>query len=607
MSASSLESEQPAAPLEPLSGRDREALAEIVALVANSRTQGCIYFGICNNRLKIASLEAVLANDLRVHGIGTTHVLLAERHDEGAEPVYRELIADPLAYFAAHKPAKPALFLVHGLPELIRAETADDGSGPAPVSRRLNYGRELFRREAICALFWIDPETTRYLAERARDFWSFRSGTAQFDEAGEPVARAELRGGWQTTTPGSRWLGDLQEKLDQLAVYRSKPLPDDGAIASLLVDIGHIRLERHELQAAFDALHEAEEIVERLGNRRQLSKVKTWLSQGYQRAGRLDKAEEYIRAAIALDTALEDEGSLAIDYNNLSLIYKARGELGEAEQWLRKAIAIDERLGDEPNLAIDYNNLSQIYDARGELGEAEQWLRKAIVIDERLDDEPKLAILYNNLSQIYDARGELGEAEQWLRKAIAIAERLGDEPALAIRYNNLSQIYQARGELGEAEQWLRKAIAIAERLGDEPSLAIDYNNLSQIYKARGELSEAEQWLRKALAIAERLGDEPNLAIGYNNLSQIYQARGELGEAEQWLRKAIAIDERLGGEPKLAIRYNNLGQIYNARGELSEAEQWLRKALALAEAKGDASTLATVRANLQSLAGQQPQH
>jgi tetratricopeptide (TPR) repeat protein len=565
LSGSSSESELAVARPDPLTPTDREAVAEIVALVANSRTQGCVYFGICNNRLKIAALEALLAAELRVHGIETAQVVLAKRRDEQEQPVYQVLIADPIGYFAAHKPGKPGLFLVHGLPELIRIETAADGSAPAPVSQRLNYGRELFRREAICALFWIDPETTRYLAERARDFWSFRSGTAQFDaEPGEQNAPTEPRGEWQTGAPSSRWLGDLQEKLDQLAVYRSKSPPDESAIASVLLDVGRIRVERRELQPAFEALHEAEEILERLGNRRQLRMVKTWLFLGYQRAGRLDKAEEYIRAAIAIDSELEDEGSLAIDCNNLSQIYQARGELGEGEQWLRKAIAIAERLGNESGLGI----------------------------------------AYNNLSQIYQDRGELDEAEQWLRKAIAIAERLGNEPNLAIRYNNLSQIYKARGELGAAEQWLRKAIAIDERLGDEPSLAIDYNNLSQIYKARGELGAAEQWLRKAIAIAERLGNESGLGIAYNNLSLIYKARGELDEAEQWLRKAIAIAERLGNEPNLAIDYNNLSQIYKARGELGEAEQWLRRALALAETKGNAAALATVRANLQSLAAEQ---
>ena len=543
-----------------MSAADREAVAEIVADVSNSRKQGCLYFAVCNNRLKIGSVEAALEEGLRVKGFEISRLVVAERDPDAASPSYRVLVSDPITYFANVGTAQPTLFLVHGLPELVPAETATDDSGPAPVSQRLNYGREVFQHKAVCALFWIDPETMRYLMNSSRDFWSFRSGTAQFPDTPSDVELRSGEGGWQTMAPSTRWLGDVEEKLEQLAAYRQKSPPDESAIASLLLDIGRLRVERRESQQAFEALHEAEEIFERLGNRRHTGDVKAWLSRAYQANGRLQRAEECVRSAIAIDEDLQDESSLAAAYSDLSQIYKARSQLGEAEKWLRKAIAINERLGDEAGLLVHYNNVSTIFQARGEFGEAEKWLRKAIVI----------------------------------------AERLGDEPALANLYSNLSPIFKARGELAEAERWLRMAIAIGERLGDEANLAIRYNNLSQIYQARGELEEAEKWLRKAIAIDERLGDEPKLAIRYNNLSRIYQDRGELREAEKWLRKAIAIDERLGNEPALAILDNNLSQIYEARGELGEAEKWLRKALALAKVRGTAETLATVRSNLKAL-------
>ena len=98
MSGSLSESESAVTP-ESLTPADREAVAEIVALVANSRTQGCVYFGICNSGLKIIALEAALATQLRVHGIEIARVVLAERHDENGQPAYRVLIADPIAYF----------------------------------------------------------------------------------------------------------------------------------------------------------------------------------------------------------------------------------------------------------------------------------------------------------------------------------------------------------------------------------------------------------------------------------------------------------------------------------------------------------------------------
>lgn|SRR5579871_754558 len=555
-----------AIPLPFLSDADQRAVAEIAQVVVHSRGRGCIYFAVCNNRLKRESVETELRASLRVPGIGVSRVILAERVAASEEVSYRILVEDPVAFFADRVAVAPTFFLIHGLPELIYSQRGlregDDDSRVAPVVQRLNYGREVFRRNAISCLFWLDPETLAYLMARARDFWSFRSGTARFEEASSDAGDS-MEVGRERETPKSRGIDSLHEKMEQLAVYRAKSPPDEHAVADLLLDIGRIRINKYDLQAALAALHEGEALFERLGDQQRLCRVKSELSRAYERLGRHEKAEEYSRNAIALAEATGDEPGLAVEYNNLGLIYQGRGELEHAEALLRKAITIDERRGDQHSLAIRYNNLSQIYEARGEGDEAENWLRKAIAID----------------------------------------ESTGHELSLAIRYNNLSQIYYDRGELEPAEAWLRKSIVIAERLGDESNLAIGYNNLSQIYQTRGELQQAEIWLRKAIAIDERLGDEPGLAVRYNNLSQIFDALGQLEPAEMWLRKAIAIDERLGDEPNLAIDYSNLGQIYKARGDLVQAEAWLRKALALAEKRGSAKTLATTRGNLKALQDQ----
>jgi tetratricopeptide (TPR) repeat protein len=577
-----------------LTSADRERVAEITATVGAAHQHGCIYFGICNNRLKIGAIEEALEKSLAAKGITISRVLLAERYESDAGPQYRVQIPDPVTYLSEQAQRERTLFFIHGLPELIRAQTDGDYSKVAPVSQLLNYRRELFHDRAICAFFWLNPETVPYLRQNARDFWAFRSGTANFLEVEAQTSRVSgiLRQEREATT---RWSGDLEEKLGQLVAYRRKSPPDNNAIGNLLLDIGRLHTQRHESERALERLHEALAIFETLALEDKVRDSKLWLARAFKDAGRLDDAEACLLETIEIDERLENQLSLATEYNNLSQIYDARGQLEEAEKWLRKAIEIDERLGNEPGLAIRYNNLSQICHSRGRLEEAERWLRRAVGIDEHLVDEPNLAIDYNNLSQIYSARGQLGEAEEWLRKAIEVIERLQDEPLLATLYNNLSQIYYSQGQLEEAEKRLRKAIEIDERLGDEPSLAVCYNNLSQVYDARGQLEEAEEWLRKAIEIDERLGNQPSLATDYNNLGQIYGARGQLEEAEKWLRKAIEIDERRGNEAKLGLRYGNLSQIYQAQGQLEEAEKWLRKAIEIDERRGTKRSLDSVTA------------
>ena len=423
MSTSSSEFERGGVARPLLGDADRQAVAEIVVTL-RAATHGCIYFAVCNNRLKIEAVEAALAQALSPHGIDQERIVLAER-EAGAELLtYRTLIPNLFDYFQDTPPAASRLYIFHGLPELIRAETGGDNSKVAPISQLLNYRREFFRDRSVRALFWLDPETVPYIMQYAPDFWSFRSGLARFADAvtTEAIQQRETSGWQQTETP-ERFAGDLEEALQQLATYRKKSPPDENAIANLLLGLGQLYLQRHELQNAFDALHEADGIFERLKLPAGVSAVETQLARAFRQTGQLDRAEEYLRQAIQVDEGGTSEASLATNYSNLSLIYQDRGQLEEAEKWLRKAIDVDQRLGHEPSLAVDYNNLSHIYQARGQFEEAEKWLRKAIEIAERLGDEPNLAVFYNNLSQIYQDRGQLEEAEKWLRKAIEIAER----------------------------------------------------------------------------------------------------------------------------------------------------------------------------------------
>jgi tetratricopeptide (TPR) repeat protein len=482
LSTSSSESERNPAKGTLLSDTDRRAVAEI-AVTLDASKHGCIYFAVCNNRLKIEAVEAALAQALSPHGMGTERVVLAERDASTEPPTYRVLIPDLFDYFDHVPPQASGLYLIHGLPELIRAQTGGDNSKVAPISQLLNFRRELFHDRSLYALFWLDPETVPYLMQKAPDFWSFRSGMAQFADATEALGPRDASG-WQQSAPSGRWSGDLEEKLRQLAVYRKKTPPDENAIANLLLDIGRLHVNRHEAQEAFDTLHEAEDIFARLGLQQGDSQAKTWLSRAYQQTGQLEKAEESTRQAMEIDQKLQNETSLGIDYSDLSQIYKARGQLEEAERRLREAIEIAERQGDESNLAVDYNNLSQIYYDRGRFEEAERWLRKAIEIAEKLGDVPSLAIRYNNLSMIYNSQGRLEEAEKWLRKAIEIAERLGDELKLAISYNNLSQICQSRGRLEEAEKWLRMALNLIETKGPSATLETLKSNLEQFEREK---------------------------------------------------------------------------------------------------------------------------
>jgi tetratricopeptide (TPR) repeat protein len=493
-----------------LNPNDQFSTAEIAAAVRHNITQGCLYFGICANLLKIAEVEEIITQTLLPHGIKTSQVILAERVEGESSAEFDVKITDPVHYLAEKKreESKPTLYLIRGLPELIqgqlkRIESGDNQSQIADACLLLNYHREIFLEKAICAFFWIDRETAAYLANNARDFWSFRTGVSDFTD--ELVGNSGHLSDFisQKESPVLVF-GDLKEKLKRLAAYRSKTPQDENAVGNLLLDIGILYYQKRDLQNAIDYLNQAaaafkhlEENIpsgftpEQIEARKRLadsaqSSAYEYLSRTFYILGQLDESEDWVRRAIEINERLHNETHLAIDYDNLSNVYLVCGKLDEAEFWVRKAVEINERLQNEINLATDYDTLSYVYLMRKKLDEAEFWVRKAIEIDERLHNETNLAIDYSILSAVYLKRGKLDEAEFWVRKAIEIDERLHNETNLATDYNILIYVYLARGKLDESEDWVRKAIEIDERLHNETHLAIDYDTLKQINKAAKE-------------------------------------------------------------------------------------------------------------------------
>jgi tetratricopeptide (TPR) repeat protein len=241
-----------------------------------------------------------------------------------------------------------------------------------------------------------------------------------------------------------------------------------------------------------------------------------------------------------------------------------QGRLDKAEDWYRKALAIREDLGDRPELAGTYHQLGMIAQGRKRLDEAEDWYRKALALEADLGDRPKMASTCEQIGAVARDRGRLEEAERWVRKALVIREDIGDRPGLANAYHQLGSIAQLAGRLAEAEDWYREALIITEGLGDRPRMAVVYHQLGINAHRRDRPEEAEAWYRKALAIEAELGDRPKMAKTATLLGLVAQTKGRLAEAEGWYRRTLKIQEELRDRDGMAAAYVGLSALALAR-------------------------------------------
>jgi tetratricopeptide (TPR) repeat protein len=355
-------------------------------------------------------------------------------------------------------------------------------------------------------------------------------------------------------------------------------------------------------------------------------------------AGRVEEAEEPLRAALALSPPdREVEGALALRslgeissararhteaeeiyarametllrllppvhrerghvVNSWALAALGQGRVAEAETRVRRGLELRTAMlpAGHPDIGESTHNLATVLLRRGHLDDAEALEGQALRLWEAAlgTSHPRLGVALGNLGAIAQKRGRLAEAESFYRRTLELREAaLGPtHPRLIPALNNVASVQLKLGRYAEAEALFRRTLDLARTVrGDHhPDVARALNNLHSVLNAVGRREEGEECLREAIAVWEAtLGPESNeLATSLTNLASYQSARGETDAAEATLLRVLQIVSKQLGEshPDLATPLNNLGNLYVAAGRLDHAEQIYLRAQELRRGSG----------------------
>ncbi|HEY7412585.1 MAG TPA: tetratricopeptide repeat protein, partial [Vicinamibacteria bacterium] len=295
-------------------------------------------------------------------------------------------------------------------------------------------------------------------------------------------------------------------------------LPDQGARAAILEEMGNLAAARGDYAAAETRFREA------LAVRRQ------------------DRGRDAPLTAAAL--------------GRLGRLLSERGDLEAAEPLLREALAMLERhLGpDHEGLAAPLNNLGLTLQNRGDYAGAEPLYRRALGISKRLhgDAHPSVAVNLNNLGLLFHDQGRFAEAERFFIEALAVQRRVlrPDHPDLAFPTTNLARVLHDQGRLAEAESLYREGLALRRRglAPANPALADSLAWLGKLQAERGRGLEGEAMLREAVALraAAFTSDDWRTAEARSLLGGCLTVLGRHAEAEPLLVESYPVLERRRG-------------------------------------------------------------
>jgi serine/threonine protein kinase len=321
------------------------------------------------------------------------------------------------------------------------------------------------------------------------------------------------------------------------------------------------------------------------------SRMMASIGRVYESLAQLDRAEQMLRGAIALQEADPSTrpDALARNLTDLGGVLAERGEVEEADSMIARAATL---LHGEQNHALEYaRTISTLGYHRalfgGDVAAGDSLVGEAIEIKEGLlgPDDPAVAADLARLAFFHD--GEPDYAEPIQRRVVGIYQRSygWSDPRTLGQAHNL-YLTLLSSDIREAESLMRRVVGEWEASygEDHPSLATARMDFSLLFHDTGRHDEAVELLRPAVEfLRDRLGDDaPETAYARLLLGRSLALQGELGQAELDLDAAYSTLQSTVGPNHnwTAQASTGLGVLRRLQGRRVESESLLRRALNL---------------------------
>ncbi|MEZ0282808.1 adenylate/guanylate cyclase domain-containing protein [Methyloceanibacter sp.] len=188
-------------------------------------------------------------------------------------------------------------------------------------------------------------------------------------------------------------LAEAQAQLDQaLARIEAEPAcADDKLLAEIVVDRLMVCCWEADFTGMADIAERYRQRLEAAGDSRELSRVLSWLGEGYLNATRFDDAERVLERARTIGEELQDQECIAYamwDQMWLAMVTPADRPLDAVERMAERVLQAAERLNDVYLESLTYLLLSFNPLQRGHVATADKWAGKLIDLGKRTGYPP---------------------------------------------------------------------------------------------------------------------------------------------------------------------------------------------------------------------------
>lgn len=244
--------------------------------------------------------------------------------------------------------------------------------------------------------------------------------------------------------------------------WRTADSPFGIATTNLLV--GEIYTLEEELQQAETYLTEADIILQKIGKRKELAKVKKLLGDVYYKQNFIGKAKVNYEEAMSIYVKQEhyQEGAgIASFLGTLSLDL---GDYDASNTYIRQSLDLHGALEDLPNIASDYNHLSLTSLAQKNLEEAVETNTVALSMRQELKDTFGIAESLTNAGMIALAQKKPTKATSFFNQATALLQQIKVKKGMPTLYSSIEKGFFEMGKYKEAYQAQRAAMTSTQQV-----------------------------------------------------------------------------------------------------------------------------------------------
>lgn len=346
------------------------------------------------------------------------------------------------------------------------------------------------------------------------------------------------------------------------------PLPLVQARLQLADACKHLGRTLDSLQAARQALHEAE----------QLGEPSLQVAALRAQAGAQETMGQYEQAAETLAEALQRLGPSGAPALRCELslaaatIDHAAGEHARAEARVRETCRKARELG-LSNLELKgLQLLGAVLLGRRCFEESIATSRQALKLLEQAGDQAGQAIALTNMGACLQLTDDAPAARDVYLRALKLAEASGSRRGQAVLLNNLGTLSD-RQDPAFAERCYIGAIEAAREVSDPRRELFALNGLSYVYLRTGRWDAAVDCAEQAIRLGERSGRPELAAVALLNRGHIRAQRGDAEGARQDLLPALQVFENAGHWERALKCCINLNEVAVARNDMPEARRW----------------------------------